>query len=143
MMHRLNPCDLEYEMRFLDKHGLLPEQAIDRIAELEDQITEIPTLCRRYEADCQEKQKFMDMWASRAGKAEAKVAELEGTYARWKADWVDIDKTREAKIAELEAELKLQDELHKAICALEGSEGMTNAKFVAWVLAALKPKEGE
>ena len=30
--------DLEYEMTFLKKHGLLPEQAIDRIAELEADI---------------------------------------------------------------------------------------------------------
>jgi hypothetical protein len=31
--------DLEYEITFLKKHGLLPEQAIERIAELEYEVT--------------------------------------------------------------------------------------------------------
>jgi len=62
-----------------------------RVAELETQRDEAEQFASN-----------MENWITRAEAAEAKVAELEGTYARWKADWVDIDKTREAKVAELE-----------------------------------------
>ena len=48
-----------------------------------------------------------------------------------------------AKVAELETKLKLHDEFHKAICALEGSKGMTDAKFVACVLTALRENRDE
>ena len=41
------------------------------------------------------------------------------------------------KLKELEAEVKHTKELHAAILALIGSEGMTDAKFVQWVEKAL------
>jgi hypothetical protein len=44
----------------------------------------------------------------------------------------------ECTIERLTAEIRQTEELHAAILALEGSEGMTDAKFVQWVLAALK-----
>ena len=44
-------------------------------------------------------------------------------------------------IEELEAKVEEMEKINAAICDLEGSEGMTDAKFVQWVLAALK--EGE
>lgn len=44
-------------------------------------------------------------------------------------------------IEALEDEAKRTKELHAAIRNLEGSEGMTDAKFAKWVLAALNEIE--
>jgi len=43
----------------------------------------------------------------------------------------------EAENAELRAKLEVVKDTHQAILNLYGSEGMTDAKFVKWVLLAL------
>jgi len=75
-----------------------------RVAELETQRDEAEQFASN-----------MENWIARAEAAEAKVVELHETYARWKADWVDIDKTREAKITELETRLEWREDGHDGI----------------------------
>ena len=114
-----------------------------RVAELETQRDEAEQFASN-----------MENWIARAEAAEAKVVELHETYARWKADWVDIDKTREAKVAELETTVEvlasnLADAIENIGCwAGYASEYFQDKYDLAGmikayqdVLAALKPKE--
>jgi hypothetical protein len=47
------------------------------------------------------------------------------------------------ELGKARAEMERVRELHQSILGLEGSEGMTDAKFVQWVLLALKSPDTE